>query len=157
MSVNKSNQKINSLLNDGPQTPQELPGSNSINVEARRDGVLKFNPRASGQHGSKETGGGRKTPVYFVKGKHEPEVVVRKWLEVNRSASREVSHLSLHHRIASYGEDWRKASYELLDFDPPNPDGGDHDMGGTCPLCGVEYEYNLPEHLPCESDEVTGP
>jgi len=147
MSPKKNAQVYTILLNEGPQARKKLPHSPTI--EQRADGVQKFKP--SGAYvGGTQQGGGFRYPVYYIEGKHNPESVIREFIDTNQKVMEEASKWSLHHLIAKYGEEFKKASREILgpfDVHRENPSGG---KGGTCPLCGATFDGNLPDHLPCD-------
>ena len=130
------------LSNEGPQ-----PISGKIQYQLKQDGVRKFNPR-SNYHGNAIQGGGQKESIWYIDGKHDPETVIQKWLDVNESRVAELPNKALHWRIKEYGEEFKKASREIL-----GPFGEDHNgqyggaSPGECPICGEDYEFNLPTHL----------
>lgn len=136
------------LLNEGPQPGNEV---GSLNPSLRRDGVTKFNPRS--RAAGRTAACGRTKAVYYIDGKHNPETVIRTWLEVNEDLIRGTD-MQIHHRICAYGEEFKRASREVLDGPLIHENaGGAPDMGGECPFCGEEYTHSLPRHLPCEGVE----
>ena len=144
----KTNKRYRSLLNEGPQTMPELGDSPSVNM--RRDGVQKFNP-SSNFVGSVMQGGGQKTAVYYINGKHDPKTVLKKWLQVNQKTVEVISEWALHQRISSYGQEWKDASRELLGpFKHMANDSGGNTNIEKCPLCGATDFDQLPDHLPCD-------
>lgn len=134
------------LMNDGPKPATDI---NKPTPQMRRDGLQKFNPRVN-HVGSPTHGGGMKTPVYYIAEKHNPETVIRVWLNANEKTVEEVSEWALHQRISSYGEEWKDASYDILEASAHN--GEYHGDGSTdvdaCPMCGVEVDFSLSRHLP---------
>jgi hypothetical protein len=141
------------LLNGGPQTVAELPGTGAVSREMRADGVRKFNPRARSE-GSVAHGGGQKRHVYYVDGKHDPETVIRAWMDANPKTVASISDWALHQRIAAYGDEWRAASRSVLAPFDREFHGGGHETGGSCPLCGEEHARSLAHHLPCDSGDA---
>lgn len=136
------------LVNKGPQPAGELPYS-YVSPEQRRDGVTKFDPKSGNHHNPSESGG-KPVPVYYIEGKHSPEIIVQKWLESNEEVVEKRGEKSIHHLISSSGDGFREASRDALGpFEQPHMDGNDHArQGGECPVCGKEYDGLLPDHLP---------
>jgi len=130
------------LSNEGPQ-----PISGKISYELKQDGVRKFNLRSS-YRGNSIQGGGQKTPVRYIEGKHDPATVIQKWLDVNESSVAELPNKALHWRIKEYGEEFKKASREILG---PFEESHYGEHGGTspgeCPICGEPYDLSLAKHL----------
>jgi len=136
------------LSNHGPATTDELPGYVNITPELRSDGVQKFAPKAHTRTG--EIAGMIRYSVYYIDGKHDPETVIKTWLDVNEGALEPVSDWAIHQSISDAGSDFKEASYELLGpFEAMSDRGGNTGYrGGTCDLCGDEYDGYYPDHLP---------
>lgn len=140
------------LLNEGPKTLDELP-VDGFSPAQRQDGVTAFRPTTGGR-GSSKSGGGMTQSVFYVHGKHEPKAVLEKWLEANETAVEQLGTRSIHTNFSQYGDEWKEASNELLDFEAYgyySQEG--YEAGGTCPLCGCEYNASLADHLPCDTDD----
>lgn len=144
------------LANHGPQTNAELGGSPNTNL--RQDGVWSFRPNhARNSHPSGTVGGGTMA-VYYIKCKHSPETVIRKWLDVNDIEDQPIPNRTIHRRIAKHDEAFREPSQEILG--PFEPRGNHENHGeavkegqkGECPLCGEDYTRGLARHLPCDNE-----
>lgn len=152
----KGSKVYNSLLNNGPQTKDEL-GSHP-NTTLRQDGVWRLNPLASRGSRTPGTVGLGTKAVYYIKDKHTPKTVIRKWLDVNEISDHPISNRTIHRRIAKHSEDFRQPSYEILGpfearvssetLSKASKEG----RQGECPLCGENYTAGLPNHLPCDND-----
>ena len=129
------------LANNGPSTNKELP--NHPRYSDRQDGVRKFNLKAS-YSGSSASGGSQKVPVYYIDGKHDPRRVVEIWIKNNRLAVENVPGKALYWRCP---EEFRPHLKDLLNIEFQKH-GGDSGIGGTCSMCGEEYDRHLPDHLP---------
>lgn len=129
------------LANNGPSPSTELP--NQPHYTDRQDGVRKFN-LTSNYLGSSAQGGGTKTPVYYIDGKHNPKAVVKSWVENNQLSVEKLSGKALYWRCP---EEFRPHLKDLLNIEFQKP-GGDSGIGGTCSMCGEEYDRHLPDHLP---------
>lgn len=141
MSQNASNEIRKRLLADGPQLAHQLVDRISIPPE----GVTKFDPYEG--HGERKTNEeGRAPIVYYIDGVHEPETVVSLWLDAFGEARQETSDWALHKRFADYGEAWKSASRELLGPFDKNGKGSDT-AGGTCDICGEDYDCEFGNHL----------
>ena len=128
------------LANNGPSTLTELP--NHPTVFDRQSGVNKFSLKGQ-LHGSGAKGDGRKTPIYYIDGKHSPRAVVKKWVAENQKSVDHLSGWTLHQRAEP---EFREAIKDIVGFDREfHPGGGTTDK--PCPFCGAEIDQ-LPTHLP---------
>lgn len=136
------------LNNHGPSTASELPRK-PRGYEPLEHGIRKFNI----QPGS---GLGQLNNVYYIAGVHTSKSICEKWLSVNEIDCEEDAPGIVRH----VDEDaFREAMRDILtdhgSIDWPHitdveQDGG---MGGTCPVCGDQYDNHLPDHLPCDASE----
>lgn len=136
------------LVNTGPSTAEELP-YRTLNPQVKQDGVRTFKPRANSD-GPSQQGGGRKTPIYYIEGKHAPKAVIRAWLDANESTVDAVSAWALHRRFSEYGEGFKEASREVLGVSG-NGGSGPKNTGVTdmaCPFCGDPDIESFPKHRP---------
>lgn len=146
----------NSLLNNGPQTKAEL--GCTPNTTLRQDGVWSFRPYHARNSHSPGTVGSGTVAVYYIKGKHSPKSVIRKWLDVNDIKEQPIPNRTIHRRISKHDEAFRESSYEILGPFETRADGEElgeavkEGQQGECPLCGENYTRGLAKHLPCDND-----
>jgi hypothetical protein len=137
----KTPETVKILREDGPQPPSTL----SLWPELRDSGSVRtFQPEPA-----KHT-----TGVAYLPDEHDPEVIVATYLEINgwtdANEATTPTAWKIHNRIADDYPEFKAAATELLgpfahhDNRDTNPD-----RGGTCPICGEDYQNTLPEHLPC--------
>jgi len=143
----------NHLVNHGPTTAADLPGTR-VNTELRADGVQRLYPTGHALAGAADSTGGQMAPVYYIKGKHDKVTVLRTFLDANPQLVEAKSANGLNQFL---GKEWTEPFREIYDeyYDSYYAEerGGNASKGGTCPLCGVEYDATLPEHLPCEGND----
>lgn len=151
MSSDKTSQKYETLLSEGPKTAEALNGHPSVD-ERRIYDIQKFNPKDM------------TTALWYLED-HDTEQVLRKWLELNEDAlqANNVGKRSLSYTLTN---EWMDAWREIND-DPEldwlgeggsNSGGqrGDHGEQ-TCPKCGKSDVKNLPRHLRgCDGGEDDG-
>lgn len=131
------------LANNGPATREEMPHGPSR--YDRDSGVRKFS-LGSSYRGAVMQGGGNKTAVYYIEGKHQPRSVVKRWVEANPTTVERVSGWALHHRAP---EEFRDALRDIVGIDR-DFHGGDRTTERECPFCGDGIK-RYPDHLPdCE-------
>lgn len=106
------NQKYTALLNNGPQTVSELPGGGSIGIEARRDGIQKFNIQG-GLAGSLSS----RAAVYYVRDKHSRKAVLQVWRDHNQEVVRRASERALHQQLSILGDAWKEVGEEVFELD----------------------------------------
>jgi len=138
------------LLSHGPSTTSEL-GVTSIGTETRRDNpeLGRLHLRARGMNSPKT--------VWYVEDRHDPRDVVRKYVDVNPGV------LDRPHRavVQLFGDHsdtlawaWGEVADEY-DVERREREHGETEHGGTCSMCGEDYDYTLPDHLAneCGRDE----
>jgi len=143
----RNSKKYNSLLNEGPQY-FDYTG----NLK-RMDGVRKFNRRPSSK-GSSVGGNGHTKTVLYIEGKHSPQKVIEKWLDVNDIDPDEANRASLHYIISRHGDEFNKASKEIISLD--RSDRGGHVDGRydkECPFCEKSISL-IPAHLRSGCEEA---
>jgi len=145
--VAEKNSNVQHLVNNGPSIADNLPSSASFTPSAKLVGVSHFNISSSSDTLSTR---GNQVKIYYIRDFHLPKSVLEKWIDANKKIFDSLPNSSVHKRFSNHGEKWKKASNELLDNTSTNPQcGGDKKLGGTCPLCGSDYDTHLPDHLPC--------
>jgi hypothetical protein len=97
------------LRDRGPATRSTLP-SDPTNIPPRREGVTRFSVSRRSATGSGPSIGGEVTPVWYLRGEHDPEAVVRAFYDANPQLVRSASVRQAHQLIAGRGERWRAAS-----------------------------------------------
>lgn len=100
----------------GPQPNRALP-INAITDAGRKRGVWKFEPRGSGVVSN--SAGGKVFAVYYLQGEegHEPETVLRRWLEVNSHLTDIVTKKRMKGVLRSYGPPFNNVYGVLDDYD----------------------------------------
>jgi hypothetical protein len=111
-----STKNVRHLRENGPATGEELPGHN-ITIADREAGAWKFQP-----HG---TVGGREGKrsmvwwcVYYLKDVHQPEEVVKKWLEVNWRGVQGMARRAVRSHIKDVGTEFEEAVDSLIPAQP---------------------------------------
>lgn len=143
------NAVMNSLINEGPQAKEELPGEPSSYL--KQDGMARFDlPPAKGSTAKT----GITTSVYYVEWKHSELQVLEKFFDLNPHTREKASDWSLHIKLCEKGDGWKEASRDFLDN--PNRPGSENGPWNEnepqeqfCPFCGESCQ-NIPRHLPCE-------
>lgn len=139
------------LVHGGPQTPEQLGLKGGVASRARMlYDIRKLRLPAS----SLGAGSMPQTKVvYYLHGYHDPEQVLRVWLEANRERLERTD--EFHNRVLSHRlpDEFRRAwkairdEYEWVpEAEYPNHDGGEQ-RTKNCPFCGAEV-HQLPAHLP---------
>lgn len=116
---------ITALRERGPLASDELPNE-EVSLKDKQDGVWKFAPSSH----TRGRMGGANTPVYYLKGDHDPETVLRKWLDTNPHATQSKSEKGLRDVIRDCGSEFEDACSVLDDYEfdrsgrghNPNPD-----------------------------------
>lgn len=135
------------ILEQGPIRSSDLP--RSVSQIDRENGIRKF--KLHNSHKGSSLSIGKQEPVYYHDEYHDCEAVIQAWAVANEHAVESVTNWSLHHRISSKGEEWKAASRDVFGpFEAMQESGGEANMGGTCDLCGDDYDRYLRDHLPCD-------
>lgn len=137
------------LVSEGPTPVGELP--RNIHVQEKQKGISVFKP-GTGNRGATEFGGGRKTRICYLIGRHDPKTVVEKWVDCNPDTVKNHTKIGLHKQISNYGDEFKKASYEILGPFDIGKGHGDGVAKMDCPFCGETDIQSVPKHLPnCEN------
>lgn len=119
-----------------------------IRPEQRRRGLCSFDLSGARTNTSM---GGATTTVYHLS-MHDPESVLRAWLEANSRFVETSTRRAFSHLAGKYGRQWREAASDLgrayLDpaQDEPSPQPAQKSEM-MCPACGADDIRNLPRHL----------
>lgn len=92
------------LEENGPTPASELPGG--VSALDKRLGLAKF---------SIKLGGGNPDPVYYLFGQHEPESVIKKFIEVNPELLENRGRKPIVGDVGNYGNEWSSAIKSILD------------------------------------------
>lgn len=114
---------IRYLLEDGPMTIGGLPNSEPPKPPVREAGVCRFNP----------WGGGTRA-IYYYEPEHDPEEIVRVWIEKNPSLTDSRTPRQLVNLINDAGSEFKAVSNEIVrdvyDEDEYNRSFGGNNGGG---------------------------
>jgi len=143
-----TNKVIQTLKENGPLPHRELPYNPSGENTRRQTRKLKASPSCSG---SSKTSAGRVQPIYYLES-HDKTAVLRTWLDENPGLTTGTTPHAVRNILPTkWGEAFSEVWPEYWDEYGMEPFNGDP-TGGECPMCGTEFESNLPDHLPCEND-----
>lgn len=98
-------QNVAYLRDHGPATSEELPNK-QVSAIDRRNGVWKFHPKV-GLRGSHA--------VYYLRGVHGHEAVVRTWFEANEAKVERHSREQLVRKLRDVGPEFHDAIDAVLD------------------------------------------
>ena len=135
------------LARDGPKPLDRYSGGQNPAIRSKYD-MRKFNV-SSGRNGR---GFPDTRTVLYLNEYHSVEEIVDVWVEINEDTLEKHAPISQHSLRLScskeFGDEiisreylWLSNTYE------PGDGGGYKQTGGTCPMCGGEYDLSLPVHL----------
>lgn len=149
--VRASNEVIPYLREHGPSTLAELPSHpNTVTIQTYDIRKIKLSS-------SPATHIGFQNVVYYLAQEHDPETVVRKYVEVNNQVLDELPLKTITDKFnnvdPSFGPAWKRVAddYDVRIIDKTTA-GGDR-SGDTCPYCNTDIEHSLRYHLPCEQSK----
>lgn len=99
---------VRKLRRDGPTAISELPLA-STGANDKQHGLTKFSI-SSGQ-----TGQGMSEPVYYLFDEHDPEDVIREFLEVNPQLLENRTRKAIVEDVGNHGSEWSDAVKSVLD------------------------------------------
>lgn len=133
------------LEQNGPAVSEEL---DSTPVVYNIEGLKELDIHTSVRNTSLATVSNERTPVYYLEDVHTPREVIEKWIDNNESVYEEKSPWGLHCIFARYGDEFRKASKQVLDYENGLENGWTTDtVKNECPYCGEDITL-LPDHIP---------
>lgn len=137
-------QNLTHLREQGPATKDELPVQ--IKPKQRANGLTTFDLTNSAN--GLGMMGGSTTSVYYL-AEHEPERVLRRWLEANPRFVEASNRRAFSRLAANHGTPWGEAAREIgreYFGKMETHDGNQETKPRTCPFCGEEFKH-LPSHL----------
>jgi len=145
-------QAVEQLLNNGPATQEEIGYSNMARLRSHGVGRLHVTMTAP------TLGYGHQTPVYYIRGEHSKEEIVRVYLRVNPKLTEDKSQRQLVLLFRRAGPGFKSAMQEISDeYDLRSQQSGDGKATGDsqkdCPYCGETVDV-LANHIRRYCSEV---
>lgn len=104
----RGTKNVRKLRADGPTPASELPAS-STGANDKRHGLTKFSINTG------QTGRGRAEAVYYLFEEHDPETVVRTFVETNPQLLENRTHKAIVEEVGNHGRAWADAARSVLD------------------------------------------
>ena len=104
----RATQNVRKLRENGPTAVSDLP-QRSVGAQDKRYGLTKFSV-STGQ-----TGQGQAETVYYLFDEHDPEAVVRKFLELNPQLLENRTRKAIVEDVGNHGRSWSAAIRTVLD------------------------------------------
>lgn len=104
----QATKNVRKLRNDGPSPASELP-LDSTGASDKRHGLAKFSINTG------RTGQGQAEPIYYLFGDDKPEIVIRKFFEVNPQILENRTRKAITEEVGGNGKEWASAIRLVLD------------------------------------------